>query len=71
MVKRGGSLQNSLPHSVGGYVMEEVSMTDCLEGGDDGGVSRPREGAGPVGHMGICLFGTADGVPLDDVFRER
>lgn len=51
--------------------MDDVSIMDCLEGGDDGGVSSPREGAGPVGHTGICLLGTAAGVPLDEVFKER
>jgi hypothetical protein len=50
--------------------MDEVSMTLSL-GGDEGGVSGPRSGKGPGGQAGRCLFGTATGVPREDVFRVR
>lgn len=40
-------------------------------GGDEGGVSSPWPGTGPGGHIGMCLFGTAVGVPREDVFRVR
>jgi len=56
---------------VGGYVMEDVSLTLSLLGGDAGGVSGPRKGTGPGEHTGICLFGTAMGVPRVDVLRVR
>jgi hypothetical protein len=39
-----------------------------LDGGVEGGVVRPV-GAFPGEHSGMCLLGTAVGVPLTDVFK--
>lgn len=50
---------------------DDVSIRQSLEGGDAGGVSRPRIGTGPGEQTGMCLFGTAAGVPLEEVFRVR
>lgn len=50
--------------------MVEVS-SGFFVGGEAGGVSRPRIGLGPGEHIGICLLGTAAGVPLDEVFSVR
>lgn len=55
----------------GGWVIDDVSMRLSLDGGDAGGVSRPREGTGPGGHTGKCLFGMAVGVPRVEVFSVR
>ena len=48
--------------------MDEVSIMTSFEGGEEGGVSRPRTGTGPGLQMGKCLLGTAAGVPREDVF---
>lgn len=42
-----------------------------LVGGEAGGVTKPRSGTGPGEHTGMCLFGTATGVPRVDVFSVR
>jgi hypothetical protein len=51
--------------------MDDVSIILSFEGGDEGGVSRPRAGAGPGEHTGMCLFGMAAGVPREEVFNVR
>jgi hypothetical protein len=51
--------------------MDDVSPRLSLFGGDAGGVSGPRKGTGPGEHTGICLFGTAAGVPRVDVLSVR
>lgn len=71
MVKIGGSCENSVQYVCGGWVMDDVSMRLSLDGGEAGGVSRPRAGTGPGEHTGMCLFGIAAGVPRDDVFSVR
>ena len=50
---------------MGGYVKEVVS-TNCAaaERGEGG------EGRGPGEQYGICLFGTAAGVPRCEVFKD-
>lgn len=60
----------SLLNLVGGWRVEEVSMTAFFWGGDAGGVSSPV-GCGPGEHSGMCLFGMAAGVPREDVLRVR
>jgi hypothetical protein len=55
----------------GGSKMVKGLMVEWAEGGEAGGVSRPRAGRGPGEHTGRCLFGMAAGVPLDDVFSVR
>jgi hypothetical protein len=52
-------------------VIDDVSRRLSLDGGDAGGVSRPRAGTGPGGHTGICLFGIAAGVPRVEMFSVR
>jgi hypothetical protein len=52
-------------------VIDDVSMRLSLDGGDAGGVSRPRAGTGPGEHIGKCLFGIAAGVPRVEVFSVR
>ena len=71
MVNNGGSTEYSWQCLCGGWVIDEVSMSLSLDGGEDGGVSSPRMGTGPGEHTGMCLFGTAAGVPREDVFRVR
>lgn len=71
MAKSGGSCENSVQYLVGGYVMDDISMTLSLLGGEAGGVSKPRCGTGPGEQTGICLFGTATGVPREVVLRVR
>lgn len=71
IVNNGGSSEYSQPYFVGGKVMDVVSITLSLDGGDAGGVTNPRSGTGPGGHTGMCLFGIAWGVPRDDVFSDR
>ena len=63
MVKMGGSSEYSQPYFVGGKVMDVVSITLSLVGGDAGGVTSPRSGTGPGGHTGRCLFGMGCGAP--------
>lgn len=46
-------------------------MSTSLLGGDAGGVSSPAISLGPGEQMGMCLFGTAAGVPREDVFKVR
>lgn len=56
---------------LGGYVNDVVSMRCEEEGGDAGGVSSWREeGRGPGEQMGMCLLGTAAGVPRCEVLIE-
>ena len=54
---------------LGGWVREVVSI--CWEGvgGEAGGTS--RRGRGPGLHQGMCLLGTAAGVPRCEVLIER
>jgi hypothetical protein len=52
-------------------VIDDVSMMLSFDGGDAGGVSRPRAGTGPGEHIGMCLFGIAAGVPRVEVFSVR
>ena len=52
-------------------MIDDVSMTLSFDGGEDGGVSRPRTGTGPGEHTGMCLLGTAAGVPREYVFSVR
>ena len=52
-------------------MIDDVSIRQSLEGGDAGGVSRPRAGTGPGEQTGMCLLGTAAGVPREDVFNVR
>lgn len=51
--------------------MDDVSITLSFEGGDEGGVSRPRVGTGPGEHTGRCLLGMAAGVPREEVLSVR
>lgn len=59
----GGSL-DTFSKPLGGWVSEEVSISCDGDGGDAGGVSKPRDaGHGPGEQKGICLLGTGAGVP--------
>ena len=71
MVNIGGSSEYSQQFFVGGKVTDEVSMILSLVGGDAGGVTSPRSGTGPGEQTGMCLFGTATGVPRVEVFSVR
>jgi hypothetical protein len=48
-------------------VIEDVSMRLSCRGGEAGGVA----GSPPGEHTGMCLLGTATGVPRDDVLSDR
>lgn len=55
---------NTFSNPLGGYVNEDVSINCDGDGGDAGGVSRPRAvGLGPGEQNGRCLFGMGAGVP--------
>lgn len=66
----GGEL-TSFSNLDGGWRVEEGSITAFFWGGEAGGVSSPVAGLGPGEQMGMCLFGTAAGVPREEVFRVR
>lgn len=51
--------------------MEVVRGAVSFTGGDDGGVSSRLGESEPGGHTGMCLFGTAAGVPREEVFKVR
>ena len=67
IVYTGGSSEYSEQYVSGGYVMDEVSMRLSCRGGDAGGVA----GKPPGEHTGMCLLGTAEGVPRDEVLSDR
>jgi hypothetical protein len=48
-------------------VIEGVSINTSSRGGDAGGVT----GVPPGEHTGMCLLGTAAGVPRDEVLSDR
>jgi len=48
-------------------VIDEVSMRLSCRGGEAGGVA----GSPPGEHTGMCLLGTAAGVPRDEVLSDR
>ena len=58
-----------LSKPLGGYVSEIVSIRCEDEGGDRGGDS--AFGRGPGLQKGMCLLGTAAGVPLCEVLMLR
>lgn len=71
MLYSGGSLL-CFGNDVGGWRSDVVSSSWVEVGGDAGGVSSWRgEGRGPGEQWGMCLLGTAVGVPRWEVLMLR